>query len=317
MAQCALRRYHRQLSRLRRSADLATVVRLMCGHASRGYVRLPLYRVPIFCIPQNTVRQILLLQHQRTGQSPPVDAHFPDTTFGLGSRNLQSGFPGHNLQSGFPIPAIAIDRHGRKRYAMSLASMATDKSKSGVPSPTENAGANDEIEGGTRTGDLPKAVRQRLEAVIPEMVKKTFAAGLGAFLTTEEGIRRLTKDLSLPKDVAGYLATTAGNTKDEILRIIAREVREFLETVNLSEEVAKMLTTLSFEIKTEIRFIPNDEKYGSVKPDVSARVGLKRVDDRGRQRRRRRRRRRGEDLDAGDSVARGEANRSNDSGSDT
>ncbi len=144
-------------------------------------------------------------------------------------------------------------------------------------------------------GELPRSVRQRVESMIPEIVKKTFAAGLGALFTTEEGIRKLTKELSLPKDVAGYLADTAGDAKDEILRIIAREVREFLETVNLSEEISKMLTMLSFEIKTEIRFIPNDEQYGGgIKPDVKARVGIKRNEDRSRRRRRRRRRRDGE-----------------------
>lgn len=146
---------------------------------------------------------------------------------------------------------------------------------------------------------LPKAMRQRLEALIPEMVKKTFAAGMGAVFTTEEGIRRIAKDVSLPKDVASYLANTAGATKDEILRIVAREVREFLESVNLSEEIAKMLTTLSFEVKTEIRFIPNEERYGSVKPDVKSRVRLRRSDDKPR-RRRRRRRRRDDEPAAGD-----------------
>jgi hypothetical protein len=139
-------------------------------------------------------------------------------------------------------------------------------------------------------GDLPKSVRARVESMIPEIVKKTFAAGLGALFTTEEGIRKLTKEMSLPKDVAGYLAHTAGDAKDEVLRLIAREVREFLENVNLSEEVSKMLTMLSFEIKTEIRFIPNDEQYGGIKPDVKAQVGIKRSEDRSRRRRRRRRR---------------------------
>lgn len=156
-------------------------------------------------------------------------------------------------------------------------------------------------------GELPRSVRQRVEAMIPEIVKKTFAAGLGALFTTEEGIRKLTKELSLPKDVAGYLADTAGDAKDEILRIIAREVREFLETVNLSEEISKMLTMLSFEIKTEIRFIPNDEQYGGgVKPDVKARVGIKRSEDRSRRRRRRRRRFRDEETETPDESERPE-----------
>lgn len=143
-------------------------------------------------------------------------------------------------------------------------------------------------------GELPKNVRRKLEAFIPDLVRKTFTAGMGAVFTTEEGIRRITKEMTLPKDVAGYLANTASTTKDEFLRIIAREVREFLQTVNLSEEIAKMLTTLSFEVKTEIRFIPNDSKYAGVEPDVKSRVRLKRAEraeeKRGRRGRLRRRR---------------------------
>jgi hypothetical protein len=125
---------------------------------------------------------------------------------------------------------------------------------------------------------IPDAVRKRLETFVPELVRRTFAAGMGALFTTEEGIRKITKDMPLPKDVAGYLASTAATTKDEVMRIMAREIREFLQTVNLSEEIAKMLTMLSFEVKTEIRFIPNDEKYGGVEPDVKASVRLKKQD---------------------------------------
>lgn len=126
---------------------------------------------------------------------------------------------------------------------------------------------------------IPDAVRRRLETFVPELVRKTFAAGLGAVFTTEEGIRKITKEMPLPKDVASYVASTAGATKDEVMRVMAREVREFLQTVNFSEEIAKMLTMLSFEVKTEIRFIPNDEKYGGVEPDVKASVRMKKTGD--------------------------------------
>ncbi len=128
-----------------------------------------------------------------------------------------------------------------------------------------------------RDSDLPESIRTRLEAMVPDLVKKTFAAGMGALFSTEEGIRKIAKDINIP-DVAGYLATTADTTKDRVLEIIAREVREFLASVNLGEEVAKMLTALSFEIKTEIRFIPNSERYSGVEPDVKAAVRLKRSD---------------------------------------
>lgn len=127
-------------------------------------------------------------------------------------------------------------------------------------------------------GDVPETVRRKLEAMVPELVKKTFAAGMGAVFSTEEGLRKVTREMKLPKEVAGYLMDTASTTKDEFLRILAREVREFLQTVNISEEIAKMLTMLSFEVKTEIRFIPNDEKWSGVEPDVKANVRVKKSD---------------------------------------
>jgi hypothetical protein len=144
-------------------------------------------------------------------------------------------------------------------------------------------------EPGEEPATIPDTVRQRLEAYVPELVKRAFTAGMGAVFTTEEGLRRMAKDISLPKEVAGYLVNTASSTKDELLRVMAREIREFLQSVNVADEIAKMLTTLSFEVKTEIRFIPNAEKYGGVEPDVKASVRLKR-DEGGRLRRRFRRR---------------------------
>ncbi len=126
--------------------------------------------------------------------------------------------------------------------------------------------------------DRDDTLRQRVEALVPEIVKRTFAAGLGAVFSTEEGIRKLAKDISIPGvagDVAGYLANTADTTKDKVVEIVAREVREFLQTMNFSDEITKLLTTLSFEIKTEIRFIPNDSAVMGVQPEIKNKVSVK------------------------------------------
>ena len=124
---------------------------------------------------------------------------------------------------------------------------------------------------------LTETIRQRLEHLVPELVKKTFTAGMGAVFSTEEGIRRIAREVSLP-DVAGYVASTGVGAKDKVFEVIARETRDFLANLNLTEEIAKILTTLSFEIKTEIRFIPNSERMTGAEPDVKASVRLKRND---------------------------------------
>jgi len=126
--------------------------------------------------------------------------------------------------------------------------------------------------------ELPETIRHRLERLVPELVKKTFAAGMGAVFSTEEGIRKIARE-SLP-EVAGYIASSADGAKDKVFEVIARETREFLANLNVSEEIAKILTTLSFEIKTEIRFIPNSDRFVGAEPDVKASVRLKRNDER-------------------------------------
>jgi hypothetical protein len=160
-----------------------------------------------------------------------------------------------------------------------------------IDDPTEPKTGGAEAEFDTDDSYVSESVRRRLETLVPELVRRTFAAGMGAVFTTEEGLRRLTKEMRLPKEVAGYLMNTATSTKDEFLRILAREVREFLQSVNLSQEIAKMLTMLSLEVKTEIRFLPSQEKASGVDPDVTkASVRIKRPDEPERGRRLGRRR---------------------------
>jgi len=120
--------------------------------------------------------------------------------------------------------------------------------------------------------------RSRLEGFIPDLVKRTFYAGLGALFTTEEGIRKMANDFQLPKDVANYLIQQAAASKDELFRIVGRELRNALQQMDMAGELQKLLTAISFEIKTEIRFIPNDKSVMGVSPDMKNKVAVKRVD---------------------------------------
>lgn len=114
-------------------------------------------------------------------------------------------------------------------------------------------------------------LRGRLESLIPNVIRRTVSTGVGAKQLTEDAIRSAIGDLKLPKEAVAYLIELADNTKREVVRVAAREFREFLESARFNEEVAKLLTQLSFEVRTEIRFIPNDQ---ALKPVVntSARV---------------------------------------------
>lgn len=106
---------------------------------------------------------------------------------------------------------------------------------------------------------------------VPDALKRLLYAGVGAVITSEEGVRRLAKEFSLPKDVANFLAAQAQSTKNEIFRIVAREVRDFLQGVNFGQEMTKILTSLKFEVKMQVRLLPN-ESQNAVRPDIKADV---------------------------------------------
>jgi hypothetical protein len=201
-----------------------------------------------------------------------------------------------------PVPPAPASESGTAASAPSGPSAASGQSGKDerprvVPSPSPSPGSENDrtinerlterIRHGTtppesresreREDKLNETIRQRLEHLVPELVKKTFAAGMGAVFSTEEGIRKIAREVSLP-DVVGYVASSADGAKDKVFEIVARETRDFLSNLNLTEEIAKILTTLSFEIKTEIRFIPNSERITGAEPDVKASVRLKRND---------------------------------------
>jgi len=70
---------------------------------------------------------------------------------------------------------------------------------------------------------------------------------------------------------AGVVA--ASRSKDDIMRAAAIEVRGWLEHLNLHEEITKALSRMVIEVKTEIRFRPNDD--GRIVPDATNDVKVK------------------------------------------
>jgi len=76
----------------------------------------------------------------------------------------------------------------------------------------------------------PGGDRER-EGTISEFVRRAVSAGVGA----------------------------ATRSKDDIMRVAAGEMRNWLERLNLNEELAKALAKLVIEVKTEVRFRPTDD----------------------------------------------------------
>lgn len=140
----------------------------------------------------------------------------------------------------------------------------------------------------------PERRRRRLERMLPEILKRAIEKGLetgiGTLSNRGEALREMLGDnvKHVPKELVGYVFSQVDETKNAMVRVVAREVRDFLSATDLAAELQKALTSLSFEIRTEIRFIPNEA--GGVKPEVKAEVEPKHGH-------KKRKRRRGEEDD--------------------
>jgi len=128
-------------------------------------------------------------------------------------------------------------------------------------------------------GEDASRLLKGIEAMIPGILRRSIISGLNTALS-DDGIRGAVSEKNIPKEAVGFVLSQADNTRREILRIVSREVRTFLENVDFGGELAKILTTLSFEIRTEVRFIPNDE---ALKPNIRNRVKVKRIREDGKE----------------------------------
>src|SRR5580698_9912669 len=135
--------------------------------------------------------------------------------------------------------------------------------------------------------------RRRLESVIPEIIKRAVEIGVVKASEAPDNLKEFVGGIKLPREVASYVFSQVEETKNGLFRVVAKEVRDFLDHANLGAEMQKMLTTVQFEINTTIRFKPNDglpgtdgEAQSLPKPEVKADVRMKR-DDRPSRRRNR------------------------------
>ncbi|MFN0062809.1 MAG: hypothetical protein ACKVPX_09850 [Myxococcaceae bacterium] len=94
---------------------------------------------------------------------------------------------------------------------------------------------------------------------VTDFVRKAAAAGLGAFFLTEEGVRNLAGQLKVPKELLGFVTSQAERTKEEVARVLAEELRQFLSSQSVRDEVVKLLKGMTLEVKAEIRLVPSKD----------------------------------------------------------
>ena len=106
--------------------------------------------------------------------------------------------------------------------------------------------------------ETTESKRRRVEGVVADLLKRAVELGVEKATEAPENIKELVGGIKVPKEIASYLLAQVDETKNGLFRVVAKEMRDFLEHTNFAGEVQKVLTTVQFEIATTIRFRPND-----------------------------------------------------------
>lgn len=84
------------------------------------------------------------------------------------------------------------------------------------------------------------------------ILKKVISTGVTAAFMTEESVRALLKDVPLPKDIVGSLVENAKNTKTEFVSGVKNELKSYLDKIDVSKEIDKIVEKYDFEVKATI-----------------------------------------------------------------
>jgi len=129
-----------------------------------------------------------------------------------------------------------------------------------------------------RVPDDDLSGRKIAERFIRDTIRRLVETGFEKITEGPESLRNFVSDIKLPKEIAGYILLQIDETKNGLYRVVAKEIRGFLQQNDLGEELARALSHLSVEINTQIRFVPSDDSAANSKlgqPQVRASVQVK------------------------------------------
>jgi hypothetical protein len=118
---------------------------------------------------------------------------------------------------------------------------------------------------------------QGLDRILPELIRKGLEAGRDTLQRTE-ALRNAVSDSRFPRELAGYITAQLDDVRQGVAQAVAGEVRRFLRKSDLSQEIRKVLTSVSFEIKAQVRFVPNEDGSG-VQPKAKAKARIDGAED--------------------------------------
>jgi len=89
---------------------------------------------------------------------------------------------------------------------------------------------------------------------IGDFVKKVVSTGIGAFFLTEEALKTAINEKNLPLDIVQNLLQNVKGLRDEVFKQVKQELGGYLDKIDVSKEVGKILENYDLDVQAKIKF---------------------------------------------------------------
>ena len=102
--------------------------------------------------------------------------------------------------------------------------------------------------------------KEKEEHKIGDIFKKVVSTGINAAFMTEDAVKGIIQDLPIPKEVVNGLIQNAKNSKDEFITSVKGELKDYLNKIDVSKEVDRVLDNYDIEVNAKIKFSKKKSK---------------------------------------------------------
>ena len=119
---------------------------------------------------------------------------------------------------------------------------------------------------------IPTGLGSKIDVTLRRRVTDAVAEGVGALFMSEELVKRVMEELRVPRELLASVLAHTSQARRGVSEIVRNEVRKFLESAVFSEQLQKLLTSMIFEVRTEIRLVPAKDGKLAAKRRSSVKV---------------------------------------------
>ena len=112
----------------------------------------------------------------------------------------------------------------------------------------------------------------KIDSTLRSRVIDAVSDGVGGLFMSEDLVRRVMEELRLPRELLSSVLAHTGQARRGLSEVVRNEVRKFLESSLFSEQLQKLLTSMIFEVRTEIRLVPANDGTLATKRKSSVKV---------------------------------------------